>query len=280
MSTFGQDIIGPPTAGVLRALRVERNLSQRALAARIHRSNARIVGWEHGRCAPTVEELALCDTAFRLPKGATGALVDHSAGPAAAKDIETYELRSRLPRGALDLVTVAVQEEVQIARRGVYLVRVWQRVHAVRRNPGSYWFPYAVGTGRPTIRVSPEWRCTQGGWPRLLTAGRVAQEIRLAGGPMEIGEEREFRFTIRYDNWDNPVTETGIHRRVGTPTLTSIKMRVMVPPGGAIIKQATWTDRATEPVAGEVHLLRQAHKVLHWDRPSDQTCGFLYWLAS
>jgi transcriptional regulator with XRE-family HTH domain len=275
-----QRAVTPPPGILLRELRLDRNMSQKELAAALRRSNATVVKLERGLHAPTLEELRLFDRTFRLPAGTTGSLLDHVSGTAAARDIETYELRSRLPVGPLDLVTTAVREEVRIGRHGVVEVRVLQRVHAVRDNPGSYWFAYAQGSGQPTIRVVTEWGCVTGQWPRLLTAGRLAQEIRLTGGPMKVGEEREFGFTIRYDNRDNPATEDGLHRRVGTPTLAWMKMRVLVPPGGAMIKKVTWTDRAAEPLPGEVHLVRQQSKVLSWDRPGAVTCGFYYWLAS
>jgi transcriptional regulator with XRE-family HTH domain len=280
VSSLLERAVSPPAGVLLRSLRLDRNLSQKELAAALRRSNATVVKLERGRSEPTVEELRRYDRSLRLPEGTTGSLLDHVSGTTAARDIETYELRSLLPVGPLDLVTTAVREEVRIGSRGVVQVRVQQRVHAVRDNPGSYWFPYAQGSGQPTIRVSPELGCVLGGWPRLLIAGRLAQEIRLTGGPMHVGEERQFGFTIRYDNRDNPATEDGLHRRVGTPTLAWMKMRVMVPPGGAMIKKASWTDRSAEPRATEVHLVRQESKVLSWDRPGDVTCGFFYWLAS
>jgi len=280
VSSLLQRVVTPPPGILLRELRLNRNMSQKELAAALRRSNATVVKLERGLHKPTIEETLLFDRTFRLPVGTTGSLLEHVSGTAAARDIETYELRSLLPVGPLDLVTTAVREEVRIGTQGVVEVKVRQRVHAVRDNPGSYWFAYAQGSGQPTIRVWPDWRCDVGEWPRLLTAGRLAQEIRLTGGPMHVGEEREFSFAIRYDNRDNPATEDGLHRRVGTPTLAWMKMRVMVPPHGAMIKKVTWTDRAAEPHPGEVHLVRQESKVLSWDRPGAVTCGFFYRLAS
>lgn len=251
-------------------------MSQKAFGASIRRSNSVIGRWERGLDEPTVEELPHCELALGLP---VGTLLTYHSGSPLRRDIETFTLRSLLD-GATDLVTTAVHETVHLGNQGLCWVDVQQRSQAIRSGVGSYWLVYAQGAGLPTIRIERWHGCAPGGWPRLLTAGRVAQELKLTGGPMRIDEQREFGFRIRYDNRDNPPHEAGLHRRVGSPTLAWMKMRVNVPPGGAMVKKATWLDRNAPPVEESVYLLRQEQKLLHWDRPNSHTYGFVYWLTS
>jgi transcriptional regulator with XRE-family HTH domain len=276
VSSSGYAAAPLPLGLALRSFRADRNMSQKAFGASIRRSNSLIGRWERGLDEPTIGDLPECDLALGLP---IGTLLTYHSGSPLRRDIETFTLRSLLD-GAADLVTTAVHESVRIGTRGLYRVDVQQRSHAIRRGVASYWVVYAQGEGQPTVRVEPLSGCTVESWPRLLTAGRVAQELKLGGGPMQIGEERVFRFRIRYDDRDNPEQEAGLHRRVGTPTLAWLKMQVLLPPGGALIKQATWLDRCAPPIAEAVHLLRQEQKLLHWDRPTDHTYGFAYWLTS
>jgi hypothetical protein len=208
-------------------------------------------------------------------------MIGYVSGSAARRDIETVTLRGLLPPGATDTVTVTVREDVWIGPRGIHQIDIGQRIHALRAGATSYWFLYAHGAGLPRIRVSTRGGCQLGSYPRLLAAGRVAQEIVLDGGPMRLDEERDFGFVITYSNRDNPVLEAGLHRRVGTPTLASMKMRVIVPPGvQALVTQGTWHHRDREIEPERVHLLRQGRKLLTWHRPNLHTYGFTYRLSS
>jgi transcriptional regulator with XRE-family HTH domain len=262
----------------LRSFREDRGLSQRTLAAALRRSNSTVCGWERGHYEPTAQELPQVDRALGIP---TGTMLGYLSGSPARRDIETFTLRSLLPPGAIDTVTVSVHEDVWINARGISQVGVEQRLHALRAGVTSYWFLYAQGAGQPRIRVVQTRGCRLGGYPRQLARGRVAQELVLDGGPMRLGEVRDFGFVIAYSNRDNPELESGLHRRVGTPTLASMKMRVIVPPGvHALVEQGTWRDRHQRPEPERVHLVRQGQKLLHWKRPNLYTYGFTYRLSS
>lgn len=268
----------PLFGSALRSFREDRGLSQRALAATLHRSSSTICGWERGHYEPVPDELPQLDRALGVP---TGTMLGYASGSPVRRDIETVTLRSLLPPGATDSVSTAVHEEVWIGVRGIHQVVVRQWLHALRAGTTSYWFLYAQGAGLPRIRVFPRSGCELGGYPRQLAAGRVAQEIVLHGGAMRLGEVRDFSFVIKYSNRDNPELEVGLHRRVGTPTLGSMKMRVVVPPGAhAMVEQGTWRDRDHPPEIERVHLLRQEQKLLHWNRPNLYTYGFTYRLSS
>ena len=252
---------------------MDRGLTQKTFARRVSRSISTVSGWERGHHEPTAADVPTVDRALRVPIGTTSSLLSRSP---AYRDVETFTLRSLLPPGATDSVTVAVLEDLFIGEHGVGHAVVRQRLHGLRGQYSSYWFIYAQGPDRPRLRVTPRAGCLLGGFPRLLTAGRVAQEIKLAGPPLRIGEERDFAFVVTYGTRDNPIQETGLHRRVGTPTLSLLKMRVTFPQDGALVTQCTWPDRYDEPTVERAHLLRQPTKVLHWSRPDEHSYGITW----
>jgi len=269
----------PPSFGPsLRSFREDRDLSQKALAMRIGRSNTTVSGWERGHHEPQTSEVYAVDRALGLPRGT---LSCYLSGSSASRDIETFTLRRLLPPAATDSVAVKVHEDVTIDDHGsVRQVAVRQRIHAVRGPVTSYCFVWAQEPGPPGLRVTAVRGCTLRRVPWLLTAGRMVQEIHLDGPALRVGDEREFTFLVTYRDRGNPAQEAGLHRRVGTPTLGLLTMRAILPSTGGVIRQSTWPDRNGLPRLERTFLLQQqGAKVLRWDRPGEQTCGFTWRLA-
>lgn len=270
----------------LRAARTDRGwtlaeLSDRLKAAGASISRATLSAWERGAYLPDLDSrISTVELTLGLPACLLTARLFEAAQ--ARRDLETYDLRRLLPRGATETVTTAVDEVATVGTRGLIdMIEVEQRLRALRSGDTSYYFMHWEDSAASRVRVTAKAGCVVVGPPRRLAAGRMAVELRLTGGPLAAGEERAFRFQVHHKYFGAPERED-VHLRVATPMLESYVLRLNFPfaTGDVLVRRCHWLDRHAPEQVERVEFLRgRRGTVLRWARPLTANAYGATWMV-
>jgi len=200
-------------------------------------------------------------------------------------DPETLRLHTTVarytPARPGDFVTTSLTEHLHLDWDGrIKHVDVVQTLCATRDLAGTYLFIHAEETKAARVRIRPTQDTCVLATPRIpLEEDRWAVPIKIAGDPLQEGEERTIRFRVSHKNFGTPTKFPFRHLRpVGTHTLRSLTMGLLLPTPGATVDKCRWPDLYAEPAVERSCDLRDSREVtVKWNEPIEPGIYGIRW---